>query len=173
MYLLLGAIFMVLVLMAYQDFKYRGIYWWLFPLLCFGLLRYSSITTGWQLVYSAATLNAVFLLVQVVLISLYISVKRGRFTNIFKGFFGLGDLLFLCCTACCFSVMNYVLFYIISLFLTIAFTLGLKFLSVQMKEKIPLAGYQAILLMALMVADRVQDSWHLFSDEMLLNFTVL
>jgi hypothetical protein len=173
MYLLLGVIFMVLAFMAYQDFKYRGIYWWLFPLLCIGLLRYCSITRGWQPVYSAASFNAVFLLVQLVLISLYISVKKRRLTNIFKGCFGLGDLLFLCCAACCFSALNYVLFYIISLFLTITLTLAFRFFQIKVQEKIPLAGYQALLLMVLMLVDRVQGSWHLFSDEMLLNFTAL
>lgn len=173
MYLLLGAIFMVLAFMAYQDFKFRGIYWWLFPLLFFGLLTYGSMLTGWHSVYSAAAINAVFLLAQVVFLTLYISVKKGRLTNIFNGFFGLGDLLFLCCATCCFSVSNYIFFYILSLFLTIAFTLAFKFFRSQVKDKIPLAGYQAVLLIVVMLADRVQGGWHMFSDVMLLDFTGL
>ena len=162
---------MVLAFMAYQDFKFRGISWWLFPLLFFGLLIYCNMLTGWHSVYSSVTLNAVFLLSQVVFLTLYISLKEGRLTNIFNGFFGLGDLLFLCCATCCFSVSNYIVFYIIGLFLTIAVTLAFKFFRSQVKDKIPLAGYQAILLIVVMLADRVQDGWHMFSDVMLLDFT--
>ncbi|RZJ76960.1 MAG: hypothetical protein EOO45_00320 [Flavobacterium sp.] len=161
---LLGGIIMMLGMMFYQDLKYRGIYWWLFPLLFFGLFFYSGIVSGWLNVLEFSLWNSSFVLLQVFLLTLYISLRNRKLTNIFKGYFGMGDLLFLICTACAFSVVNYVVFYVVSLLLSILLTLLLKYAMMYSGEKIPLAGYQSLMLIGVLLFDKCQSQWNMLSD---------
>ncbi|WP_205943054.1 hypothetical protein, partial [Pedobacter frigidisoli] len=133
--------------MVYQDFKYRGIYWWLFPLLWVEVTCYGAFQFGWILVFNLGGLNGLFILFQVFVLSLYISLKNRKPTNIFQGFFGLGDLLFLLCAAFAFSVTYFIVFYILSLLFAIGITLLLKLSAKERLDKVPLAGYQALMLM--------------------------
>lgn len=155
---------MVLGMMFYQDLKYRGIYWWLFPLLFFGLFAYSGFVSGWVNVLLFLLWNSFFVLLQVFLLTLYISFRKWKLTNIFKGYFGIGDLLFLISIACAFSVVNYVVFYVVSLLLCIFITHLSKYAKMYSGEKIPLAGYQSLILIGVLLFDRFQSQWKMLSD---------
>jgi hypothetical protein len=169
MFFLQGGIMMVLAWMVYQDFRFRGIYWWLFPLLLMlfvfdAVLRLSFIGT-----VMAAGSNVLFLAVQMLLLSGYVSLRKKRLTNIFKGYLGLGDLLFLLCLSFCFSFLNYILFYLLSLMLVIVLTLVFNGHSGGGQKKIPLAGYQALFFILLMGAGFLIKGFDLRSDTVLLN----
>ncbi|AZI24064.1 hypothetical protein EA772_01415 [Pedobacter sp. G11] len=161
---LLGGIIMVLGMMFYQDLKYRGIYWWLFPLLFLGLFAHSVFVSGCMNVLMISLWNSSFVLLQVFLLTLYISFRKWKLTNIFEGYFGIGDLLFLISIACAFSVVNYVMFYIVSLLLCILLTLLLKYNKNHSGEKIPLAGYQSLMLIGVLLFDKCQSEWKMVSD---------
>ncbi|WP_410221213.1 prepilin peptidase [Pedobacter sp.] len=144
--LLTGA---VLIYMAWQDFKYRAIYVWLFIVsaVLLAVLKYkaTSLLNLWGDLKS----NIFFLLAQALLISLYFAWKEKRWVNLLKGYFGEGDLLFLVCMALYFSFMNYVLFYLISILLVL---IGSVFYT-KRSIKIPLAGGQALCMVLVMVID--------------------
>ncbi len=144
---------MILVLMAWQDFKFRAIYWWLFPLLLVGLL-WLKIDGGEQATIPFNLLtNGLFLSAQFLLLSLYFSIKERKWVNLFKAYFGLGDLLFLLCLTVYFSFLNYILFYIATLFLVILITVLTRLLSLKANTTIPLAGWQALMLCLLMLLE--------------------
>lgn len=157
----------VLVLLmgiAWQDFKFRAVYWWLFPalMLGLGLLKYqeSSGNALWlDLAY-----NVGFLGLQLLFLSLYFSLKEKRWVNIFKAYFGLGDLLFLIIISSYLSFLNYLAFYIWSLCLIVIITLTGKWLNKDQNPKIPLAGEQAILFLMLMLIDFWSKKMDLTSD---------
>ncbi|WP_205943064.1 hypothetical protein, partial [Pedobacter frigidisoli] len=115
------------------------------------------------LVFNLGGLNGLFILFQVFVLSLYISLKNRKPTNIFQGFFGLGDLLFLLCAAFAFSVTYFIVFYILSLLFAIGITLLLKLSAKERLDKVPLAGYQALMLMAVLLYDQFSSSWHMIS----------
>jgi len=167
--LLQGGIMMVLVGMVYQDFKFRGIYWWLFPLLL--LLFVLDVLQRYSFARLAATAgsNMIFIIVQMSLLTSYVSLRRRKFTNIFKGYFGLGDLLFLLCIAFYFSCLNYIAFYLLSLMIVIVLTLIFGKRSRAEKEKIPLAGYQALLLILIMATSFFVKSLNIHSDTVFFN----
>lgn len=169
MFLVLGGIILVLAGMVYQDFRYRGIYWWLFPLLLILFIVEGALSTAFTEMIRAAGCNVFFLMVQVILLSGYISVKTGRLTNIFKGYLGLGDLLFLLSISFCFSFLNFVLFYLVSLLLVILFTLLFGKREKTKNEKIPLAGYQALLLLVVLLASHFFKGLDLRTDFSLIN----
>lgn len=164
-----GAIMMVLAGMVYQDFRFRGIYWWLFPLLL--MLFVLEVWLRYSFAHLAATAgsNIIFLIVQMFLLTGYVSLRRRKLTNIFKGYFGLGDLFFLLCIAFYFSCLNYIAFYLLSLMIVIVLTLIFGRRSTAEKEKIPLAGYQALLLILIMTDGFFLKSINIHSDSIFFN----
>lgn len=169
MFLLQGGIFMVLAGMVYQDFKYRGIYWWMFPVLLLLMAAATVRVLGFTATVSQAVKSGLFLALQFVVLTGYISVKQKKLTSIFDGFFGLGDLLFLVVLCFGFSFLNYVLFYLLSLMLIILLTAIFGYHGKTHGKKIPLAGYQALLFMILMVAGWFTPHINLLADDNLIN----
>jgi hypothetical protein len=82
-------LFVLLITIAIQDFKYRAIIWIIFPALfisciVLGLIDYKS--TLLQAVLS----NVCFLLVQLLLLSVYFFLKNKKIINIINLHIGLG-----------------------------------------------------------------------------------
>lgn len=169
MFLLQGSVFMVLACMVYQDFKYRGIYWWMFPVLFLLMATATVQVLGFTETIAQAGKSVLFLVLQFVVLTGYISIKQKKLTNIFDGFFGLGDLLFLVVLCVGFSFLNYVLFYLLSLMLIILFTAIFGYQSTAHGKKIPLAGYQALLFMVLTAISWFTPAINLLSDDHLIN----
>lgn len=169
MFFLQGGIMMVLAGMVYQDFRFRGIYWWLFPLLLMLFVLDVWLRYAFGRLAATAGSNIIFLIVQMFLLTGYVSLRKRKLTNIFKGYFGLGDLLFLLCIAFYFSCLNYIAFYLLSLVIVIVLTLIFNGRSRAEKEKIPLAGYQALLLILIMTVSFFIKSVNVHSDAVFFN----
>lgn len=163
-------ILMTCLFISVQDFKFRAVYWWLFPLLFFalGLLTYDR--TGANQITTNLFANIGFVFLQLVLLSIYFSVKERRLVNIFAHHFGVGDLLFLLSVTVYFSLFNYILFYVTSLIMVIAFTLILNQLVKKTNPKIPLAGEQALLLVLFMAIDWLSSSINFSADLWVVNY---
>ncbi len=156
----------ILVFIAWQDFKFRAVYWWLFVLLLSALAAAKWMQGDWQLLQHDFTINGIFLLAQIMFLHLYFSLKERKLINLFNGYFGLGDLFFLIAIAAYFSFFNYLLFYLSSLLIVIIFNIALSYTAKTRDQKIPLAGKQAILLCLLLIVDQfnpqvnfTQDAW--------------
>lgn len=169
MFALHTGILMVLSGMAYQDFRYRGIYWWMFPLLAILLISCVLHWVSLEVMVFSAIKSCVFLAVQLVILTIYLSLKQKRLINILTGFFGLGDLLFLIVLSMGLSFLNYVVFYMASLMLVIICSAIFSKMSDVQHYKIPLAGYQAIFLMLLMFVEWQVPAMSLHSDDLLNN----
>ncbi|PWS29307.1 hypothetical protein DHW03_05690 [Pedobacter yonginense] len=111
-------------------------------LLALSAIKYRE--TGMYGLMESVLVNSTFVIFQMLAISLYFSIKNKRWLNIFDGYFGLGDLLFLLCITSYFSFWGYLLFYIVSIFLVILIVVFLRIFFKRPDAKIPLAGYQAI-----------------------------
>lgn len=138
------ALFLLLFLAFYQDWKYRAISWLIFPgvLLCAATLFWVNENEVEILLF-----NIVFLAVIFGVLFLYISVKRQRWVNLFKADIGLGDLLFLIAVSPLFSDRNFILFFISGMLFS-----GLIHVVVSLRHKnpkIPLAGYLALYIIGL------------------------
>lgn len=145
------ALIILLGISFYQDWKYRAISWMIFPML----LTVAAILF-WQanIPVRVILVNCAFLTVVLGCLFLYISIKRGRLTNIFKADFGLGDVLFLIAITPLFVDRNYILFFISGMFLSALFHVLIA--SGKGSVKIPLAGYLAVYIIAL---DGVRFIW--------------
>ena len=151
MYWIYGSVLLTLLLIAWEDYKFRAVHWWLFLLLFLGLGISSFLKFGLNTSLERTGGNTLFVVSQLVCLTAYFSLKNKQFVNVLGGYFGSGDLCFLIAISIYFSFISFILFYIISLLMVILITLILKVSKLDVGVKIPLAGYQAVFLFIFML----------------------
>jgi len=146
------SILIILMIMGLQDFRYRAISWYTFPLLAVLLLLGNK-----DFNITEAFINIGFLLINFGLATLFISLKKKKFTNLLKSHIGWGDLLMLLCLSLYFSPVNFFVFYLSSL-VFIAIATGIYMLVIKPAHyTIPLAGMQGLLLFACILSTSLFD----------------
>ena len=160
----------ILLLIFLQDWKGRAVYWFLFPLLVILLIYIRSRPTIFLPEFERSVLiNMSFIGVQLVILTLYFSIKNKRWTNITAGLLGLGDILFLLSIAFYLSTLNFLFFYIISLIAVLLIWLIWQRLSAKKNKYIPLAGLQSLVSILFLLGDWWLQYFDLTNDTWLLN----
>jgi hypothetical protein len=81
----------LLLVTFYQDWKFRAVTWFVFPLVAIvSLLIFLRAGCDWKNVGS----NLIFVLTVTGTLFLYVSLHQKTLTNIFHSHFGIGDFLF-------------------------------------------------------------------------------
>lgn len=153
----------------FQDVKSRSVYWIFFPVLI-GLLlilHFDSSDQSWT--WRDTLFNIGFFASQLVLVILYFSIRNKKLTNIAAGLLGLGDILFILCTAFYLSVLNFLFFYIASLTAVLLFWLIWQSATPVKSRHIPLAGLQALLFAGFLLGGWWLKKWNLTDDTWVLN----
>jgi hypothetical protein len=145
----------LLAILFYEDQKYRAVSWIIFPFLAIVFIVYSIITAGLTDMLYNSFFNLSFLFIQLLLISLYFSIKEKRIVIITRNYLGLGDILFLLCLAFFFSPLNFIAFYFGSLFIIVIGVLLYTLLKRSYKPQLPLAGLQSVILMGLIIVNSI------------------
>jgi len=151
-FLLIFFILVILVLIFLQDLKERAVSWYFFPMLFILVILYRLPAGGLDRIIECTGINALFLLVQLIMVSLYFSIKRRELVNITREYLGFGDILFLLVITPLFTPVLYMLFYLSSLLLIVVVVVLMKMVK-DYQKTIPLAGLQALLLSGLLLAD--------------------
>lgn len=137
-------------MIAYEDFKYRMVH-----MLSFGSLLFFKSTLCYIEPFSFSffdfSIILLFILVQIIFLTIYFSIKSKRFENIFDKYFGIGDLVFFCITSLFFSIYEYMLFFVFTLLITVLFVLIIRLIKKTKEKNIPLAGAQALMLMIVLM----------------------
>ena len=157
-------------MISVQDLKSHSVYWLMFPILISLLLilqykKYHDLSAIWQ----PSLINIGFLALQILLVSAYFSIKNKKVINITDQLLGLGDILFLFSVTIYLSVLNFLFFYILSLIIVLFSWTIWKLLSRKTEHAIPLAGLQALMLIALLSYDWWVKNLNLTDDTWLLN----
>jgi hypothetical protein len=97
--------------------------------------------------------NWAFLTLQLLLVSIYFSLKSKRWTVVTGDLLGWGDILFLLCPAVYLSTADFLAFYILSLAVIVVLVSLWQILPGKKITTIPLAGLQAILFGGLLCAE--------------------
>ena len=167
--MLLIKILILIILLAIfiQDIISRYVYWILFPPLALSfilmhVLQHEPFKELWIVVL----INLVFLAIQLGIVTLYFSFKKRHWVNITSQMIGWGDILFLLCISFYFSNLNFLLFYLTSLILSLFFWLIWQSFLKTKNKQIPLAGLQSLLLTLFLSTDwycihinSTNDSW--------------
>jgi len=122
----------------FQDVKYRGVHWSVFLLLLASAAIFRS-GLDWQNI----GFNLLFLAVLLSALTLYLSLKQGNFVNITRGYFSLGDILFLIVLSPLFSLQSYMVLFVCG-------TIGVLLVHLLVhlfrpQKTVPYAGYMALM----------------------------
>lgn len=173
MILLIIPTVVLLLIVFYQDLKYRGVTWFLFPILTILLFLISFSSKNLSLILEHTLINLSFLAIQLVLVFLYLTIKKRKLIKNFEDYFGLGDLLYLIVICIFLSPLNYFFYYTISLLLSLGMTS--LFLIVRKDNtwvKIPLAGLQSLFLAFLIITDLFKEGMSLIYDDHLISYII-
>ncbi len=150
-----------LIPLIYEDFKYRAIHWLWIAALLFLVIFYFSFRV------EAVLVNLFFISIQLIGISLYFSLKKRRFINIIDRYLGIGDIVFFIPLIFLFSPINFLIFFITSIFLTLIVFLVLQSNNLIQQATIPLAGCLSLFLLVLIPLSQIygfdlqNDLWFL------------
>ena len=135
------AIVCALLFIVYEDFRYRAIHWaWLVVLV-------GGILASYQLDFFSVAINLLLFCIQLLVLTIYFSLKHGRLVSLPKEHLGWGDILFYIPLAMVFSPENLIVFCVLSFSITIL-SFGLyQIAKKQQTPTIPLAGCLSIFLL--------------------------
>lgn len=136
----------VLLISFYQDIRFRGIQWFLFPLILVFSLAYN-----WGLPSITVVYNVLFVVLCLLGLTIYLSLKEGRIVTITKGYFSWGDILILIALSPLFTFESYILFFTIGTVFTL-----ITFLTMNIwlkSQTIPYAGYMALFAIITLLSD--------------------
>jgi len=147
-------ILLALLLVFVQDIKSRAVYWIVFPLLLVlfivsDLVNHKTFGDLWP----AILLNLGFLVLQLLIITCWFSLKEKRWVNVSMNLLGWGDILFLVTISFYLSFINFLFFHIVSLLLALTGWLIWQLFTSQKSKHVPLAGMQALALAVFLSGD--------------------
>lgn len=139
MVLLKTLLIISLLLVFFQDFKNREVYWFLFPIVvvCAGILHMSATMTNLFLI--SITINLYFISVLFLVIYLY---SKFKLHMTFLKTFALGDVLLFLALIVSFSSITFITVFIFALIFSLVLHLVLKRNS--KFKTVPLAGYMSL-----------------------------
>ena len=135
-------ILLMLATVAFQDYRYRGVSWFLFPLLVIAALIGLWQDKNLYVFMPLMMINLVFVFVLLFGLTLYFSLKNRKVVHIADVYLGWGDILFFVVLTVFFSPLNFLMFIVGSLLFVSLIVTVIPRLS----QNIPLAGIQASLL---------------------------
>jgi hypothetical protein len=167
-----GILFILLIIIIYQDFKFHAISWFLFPLI--GILFFfkglQSMDFREQIHYFSLNIGIVFL--QLVGVSFYFSIKQKHWASVINKQLGIGDILILLAFCLSFSTVNFVFYLLISFILILLiFWIQVTFFSKENKY-IPLAGYLGITYNLLLLLGLIEPQVDFFTNSYIDNWLI-
>ncbi len=131
------------ITITYQDFKARSISLWTVVLVLATSLSLSASNIGFVATLQNWGLNAAFLVFQLLLVMLIFGLARKQW-NFFDTLMGWGDVLYLLSIAALFSTVNFLLFYVSALLVSLVGFLIYREVSKNKDTNVPLAGLLAL-----------------------------
>jgi hypothetical protein len=133
---------LILFILAWQDIQSRKVWVLLFPILL-GLsifYKYNTLSIE-QIVW-----NLGFVLFSLLSLTLYLTFKEKRIVAVWKGYFSIGDILFLLAITPLMIFPVYLFYFTIGTFLCIVFHTSILIMKKKATKSIPYAGYMSLIL---------------------------
>lgn len=153
-----------LIITAVQDFRRREIHWSLFPILLCLFIGEGILSAPAREYFQGTLFNLIFLSIQALVLIIYYLLRRKSLRTIINGSLGLGDILFLLVTAFSLSDLNFIVFYMLGLTITLLTWLIIKpFLSIN-RDTIPLAGFLSVMLAIVLIFENLPFGFNCFNN---------
>ncbi len=132
------ALIILFVIVFFQDVRSRAVFWPIFPII-FGIACWQNYSQN--LLFDLA-MSSAFIAFLLFSLTAYLSLKNKQIIYIWKGFFSLGDILFIIAITPLFSWFHFIYFFT---FGTIGVLLIYAITYAFVKDKsVPYAGYLAV-----------------------------
>lgn len=137
-----------LLVIIWQDLKLRSIHWVTLPVIFAGL-----VLLNYPIEVNVILRNSLFIAILMVIVSLYVSARNRKWTNLTKRYFGLGDILFLVAITPVAEPYLFMLLFISGTLFTLLVTLIR--MAIKPQPNIPFAGYFSIFLIGFISLDYI------------------
>ena len=137
-----------LLVIIWQDLKLRSIHWITLPVIFAGL-----VLLNYPIEVNVILRNILFVAVLMFVVSIYVSMRNRKWTNLTKDYFGLGDILFLIAITPVAEPYLFMLLFISGTLFTLIITLIR--MTVKPQRNIPFAGYFAVFLIGFISLDYI------------------
>lgn len=154
---------------AFQDMKQREISWFLIPFLLSILIVKGLLSHESTIFLKDSLLNLGFVIIQLFVLTAYLSLKNKKFVNIINSYIGIGDILFFIVICTAFSPVNFVVFYMTGIILTLLGVILIKAFSKKEIKEIPLAGAISFLMILVLAGSFFISGTDIYNDEHLIN----
>jgi hypothetical protein len=144
-------LFVPLLMMAIEDFRHRAIHWVWLLVLSGGIISYSHFKIGHFVA------NIVLVVLQLMVLTLYFSIKSKKLVYLPAGHLGWGDILFYVPLSLFFSTENLIVFTVGSLLLTLLCFVAYHLNHPVPTITVPLAGCMSLCLVAVTAAGLALD----------------
>lgn len=142
------AFILLLLLIAWQDFKARSIYWWL-PVLVFAAAWVLSChDEAAASILKDTLINCCVVILLLAVLALYVLIKYKTMRAFASERFGLGDILMLLSICPLTGPVNFILFMCVSNILMLCCELLKRISRPSRETTIPYAGYLGLFLIA-------------------------
>ena len=141
-------ILILLAIIAVQDIRYRAISWVVIPVLYLLCLLLGIRENGFQYVLDYSLRNLLFIILQLLIVSLYFIFRHRKLIKITGMYLGWGDILFIAAITPLFPTNIYILYMVTGMFLVLSGHWVWSRITGKNKirDYIPLAGLLAIYL---------------------------
>lgn len=136
----------LLVGISYQDIRSRQIHIFLLSILLLITITLNYLTNGLSYIDTIKIIG--FVLINIIGLFVYYSVKSRRLINPIDKFLGFGDIIFLIAVSPLFTLNKFILFFVTGLLFSLFIHLIIKNFSEN--KTIPLAGYLSVYLLIFM-----------------------
>lgn len=147
--------FCLLLIISYQDYRFRAISWIPLILLWITFIIKGIYNEGLTLLLYSSGVSNLFVLIQFMMVTLYLLIKSRKLINIFKKHIGIGDVLFLHTITLYLTPYLFIIFYIVGLSISLIAVYLYRAISGKMMKTIPLAGMLATFLLILVAGQEL------------------
>ena len=154
----------LLSVVIYQDFRNREISWFLIPLLLIVGISNALLSIDFKEFLTYTGINLSMVILNLLGVTLIISIKEKKIKNIINSYLGLGDILFFLVLTILFSPFNFIIFFMGSVLFTSLIYGGIILFNKNKQTLIPLAGAMSLMLIIALVFQHLNSSVNFYQD---------
>ena len=167
--LIQAVIGLLLLFIAYVDFKERAVPVYALISLFVASVIYGINEAGWRITVLYVLINGGLIVLLVLLLAGYYAIREKAGSKFINQKLGLGDMFFWLGITPLFSTINFILFFVCSLVIILLITI-FQLAWKKNLNSIPLAGHQAVILLWITLLNGLFFKYNFYIDLPLFNF---
>ena len=164
------ALLILLGALSFQDFRYRGISWMLLTVAFLLLAGKGLLVMKPVELLKILLINSLMLLVQFAVLMLYFRMKGFGFRDFWEKVMGIGDLLFLVAISIAFEPVNFIVFVLAGLLLSLLVYGSFSLLKPDRQRTVPLAGLLSVAMLVVTLFSSINSRFDCYDPHMILKF---